>query len=127
MAAALTYFTMLSLAPTLVLAIAIAGFVFEDQLAAEDEIVEQVTRFTNAEIADTVPRELDSLVDPPQFELRQLLLGDVCVCAMNIAFFDDTVAIRQQRRQLYSQLAVFKQSDLLAGRDLITNPHRHTS
>lgn len=53
MAAALTYFTMLSLAPLLMMAIAIAGFVFGDQLA-EEEILEQATRFTTPEIASIV-------------------------------------------------------------------------
>lgn len=53
MAAALTYFTMLSLAPLLMMAIAMAGFVFGDKLA-ENEILEQATRFTTPEIASIV-------------------------------------------------------------------------
>lgn len=50
MAAALTYFTMLSLAPLLMMAIAIAGFVYGDQIA-EEEIIEQATRFTTPDVA----------------------------------------------------------------------------
>ena len=53
MSAALTYFTMLSLAPLLVMAIAIAGFVFGDKMA-EAEIVELAARFTTEEIAGTI-------------------------------------------------------------------------
>jgi membrane protein len=53
MAAAMTYFTMLSLAPLLMMAIAIAGFLFGDQIA-EHEIVERVSQFTTDELAATV-------------------------------------------------------------------------
>lgn len=53
MAAALTYFTMLSLAPLLMMAIAIAGFLFGDQIA-EHEVVERVSQFTTDEIAATI-------------------------------------------------------------------------
>ncbi len=53
MSAALTYFTMLSLAPLLVMAIAIAGFAFGDKMA-EAEIVELAARFTTEEIAGTI-------------------------------------------------------------------------
>ena len=53
MSAAMTYFTMLSLAPLLMIAIAIAGFVFDDQLA-EQQIIEQAELFTTPEIARTI-------------------------------------------------------------------------
>lgn len=53
MSAAMTYFTMLSLAPLLVIAIAIAGLFYGDVLAKQ-EIIEQVTRFTTDDIAETV-------------------------------------------------------------------------
>lgn len=53
MSAAMTYFTMLSLAPLLVIAIAIAGQFYGDRLAKQ-EIIEQVTRFTTDDIAQTV-------------------------------------------------------------------------
>ena len=54
MSAALAYFTMLSMAPLILIAIAIAGYVFDDQLA-EEQIVKQVEIFTSsAEIANTV-------------------------------------------------------------------------
>ena len=44
MSAALAYFTMLSMAPLVLIAIAIAGYAFDDQLA-EQQIVDQVARF----------------------------------------------------------------------------------
>lgn len=53
MAAAMTYFTMLSLAPLLMMAIAIAGFLFGDQIA-EHEIVERISQFTTPELAGTI-------------------------------------------------------------------------
>jgi membrane protein len=53
MAAALTYYAMLSLAPTLMIAIAIAGYLFDNQLA-EAEILAAVQQFTTPEIAKTI-------------------------------------------------------------------------
>lgn len=53
MSAAMTYFTMLSLAPLLVIALAIAGVFFSDRYA-QQEIVENVQLFTSADIAETV-------------------------------------------------------------------------
>lgn len=50
MAAALTFFTVLSLAPLLVMAIGIAGFIYGDQVA-EQEIIQRVSEFTSDEIA----------------------------------------------------------------------------
>ena len=53
MSAALTYYTMLSLAPLLMIAIALAGYLFDEGLA-RSEIIEQVGRFTTESIAQTV-------------------------------------------------------------------------
>lgn len=54
MSAAMTYFTMLSLAPLLVIAVAIAGLVYGDK-TAQQEIIDQVTLLTTDEkIADTI-------------------------------------------------------------------------
>ena len=58
MAAALTYYTMLSLAPTLIIAIAIAGYLFGDQLA-ETQVLETVQQFTTEDIARTVAGLID--------------------------------------------------------------------
>jgi hypothetical protein len=58
MAAALTYYTMLSLAPTLIIAIAIAGYLFGDRLA-EAQVLETVQQFTTEEIARTVAGLID--------------------------------------------------------------------
>ncbi len=53
MAAALTFFTVLSLAPLLVMAIGIAGFIYGDQ-AAEQEIIQRVSEFTSDDIATII-------------------------------------------------------------------------
>jgi len=53
MAAALTFFTVLSLAPLLVMAIGIAGFIYGDQVA-EQEIIQRVSEFTSDEIATII-------------------------------------------------------------------------
>lgn len=53
MAAAMTYYTMLSLAPLLMIAIAIAGYMFDHRLV-ESEIREQVKLFTTDDVANTV-------------------------------------------------------------------------
>ena len=53
MAAATTYYAMLSLAPTLMISIAIASYIFDGQLA-EAEIIEAIRKFTTPEIAQTI-------------------------------------------------------------------------
>jgi len=53
MAAATTYYAMLSLAPTLMISIAIASYIFDGQLA-EAEIIEAIREFTSPEIAQTI-------------------------------------------------------------------------
>ena len=53
MAAATTYYAMLSLAPTLIISIAIASYIFDDQLA-EAEILTTIRKFTTPEIAQTI-------------------------------------------------------------------------
>lgn len=63
MAAALTYFTMLSLAPLLMMAIAIAGFLFGDQIA-EHEIIERVSQFTTDELAATIASLIKNAARP---------------------------------------------------------------
>ena len=59
----MTYYTMLSLAPLLMIAIAIAGFVYEGQMA-ESEIVEQVSVVTTPEIAQTVAGLIKNTTTP---------------------------------------------------------------
>ena len=53
MAAAMTYFAMLSLAPTLIISIAIASYIFDDHLV-EVEILATIRKFTTPEIAQTI-------------------------------------------------------------------------
>jgi membrane protein len=63
MSAAMTYFTMLSLAPLLMIAVAVAGYVYDDQLA-EEKIVEQVQVITTPEIAATVAGLIKNAIRP---------------------------------------------------------------
>ena len=53
MAAAMTYYAMLSIAPTLIISIAIASYIFDDHLA-EIEILAAIRQFTTPEIAQTI-------------------------------------------------------------------------
>ena len=53
MAAAMTYYSMLSLAPTLIISIAIASYIFDDRLA-EQEILAAIEKFTTPDIAETI-------------------------------------------------------------------------
>ena len=53
MAAAMTYYAMLSLAPTLIISIAIASYIFDNQLA-ETEILAAIRKFTTDEIAQII-------------------------------------------------------------------------
>ncbi|MEM9412521.1 MAG: YihY/virulence factor BrkB family protein, partial [Planctomycetota bacterium] len=63
MSAAMTYFTMLSLAPLLVIAIAIAGLFYGDG-KAKAELVEQVTLLTDENIASTVSELISNTTRP---------------------------------------------------------------
>lgn len=75
MSAALTYYTMLSLAPLLMIAVAIAGYVFESELAIT-EIVEQVRLISTPEIAETVEGLIQNAVRPR----TGLIAGTISVC-----------------------------------------------
>ena len=63
MSAAMTYYTMLSLAPLLMIAIAIAGYVYDDSLV-ESEIIENVKTFTSEEIATTIAGLIKNTTHP---------------------------------------------------------------
>ena len=80
MSAALTYYTMLSLAPTLMIAIAIAGYVYDNQVV-EGEVVEQVTDFTTPEIAQTVAGLIKNAVKPES----GLVAGTISICILVFA------------------------------------------
>lgn len=77
MAAALTYFTMLSLAPLLMIAIAIAGFLFGDQIA-EQELIERVSQFTTDELAATVA----SLIKNASHPSSGLIAGTISIAIL---------------------------------------------
>ncbi len=63
MSAAMTYFTMLSLAPLLTFAIAIAGYILDSQ-QARDQIVEQVLFHSNQTVADIVSGLMQNVTRP---------------------------------------------------------------
>ncbi len=75
MSAALTYYTMLSLAPLLMIAIAIAGYIYDDQLA-QAEVLEQVELVTSPAIADQVSRLITNAVAPGS----GLVAGTISLC-----------------------------------------------
>ena len=65
MAAALTFFTVLSLAPLLVMAIGIAGFIYGDQVA-EQEIIQRVAEFTSDEMAAVIGSLINNASQQPE-------------------------------------------------------------
>ena len=65
MAAALTFFTVLSLAPLLVMAIGIAGFIYGDQVA-EQEVIQRASEFTSNEIAAIVGSLIKNASQQPE-------------------------------------------------------------
>jgi len=75
MAAATTYYAMLSLAPTLIISIAIASYFFDDQLA-ETEIIATIQKFTNPEIAQTIA----GLISRANVPKSGFLAGTFSVC-----------------------------------------------
>lgn len=77
MAAALAYYTMLSLAPLLMIAIAIAGYVFDSHLA-QNEIIKQVKLVTTPEIADTVAGLIQNAAEPK----TGIVAGSISLCVL---------------------------------------------
>ena len=65
MAAALTFFTVLSLAPLLVLAIGLAGFVYGNQVA-EQEVIDLVSQFTSDDIAAITGGLIENATSQPE-------------------------------------------------------------
>jgi membrane protein len=63
MAAAMTYYTMLSLAPLLMIAVAIAGYVYDDNLASK-ELIEQVGAATSPAIAEIIAGLISNATRP---------------------------------------------------------------
>ncbi len=76
----MTYFAMLSLAPLLMMAIAIAGFVFGDQMA-EQEIIERVAQVTDAELAETVGSLIKNAARPES----GLIAGSISIAILIFA------------------------------------------
>lgn len=63
MSAALTYYTMISLSPILVLAVAIAGRFYGEALV-QSELIEQIALFTSADVANTVADLITNTSEP---------------------------------------------------------------
>ena len=85
MSAALTYYTMLSLAPTLMIAVAIAGYVY-DSKQAQNEIVEQVSLVTTPEIASTVGGLIKDVATPGSGAVAGLISLSVLIFAASGVF-----------------------------------------
>ena len=94
MAAAMTYFTMLSLAPLLTMAIAIAGYFFESSLAQET-VVDHVSAYTTEDVAKTIAGLIKNASRPSSGLLAGVLSIVVLIFAASGAFtqmhdtFDD--------------------------------------
>lgn len=65
MAAALAYYAMLSVAPTLVIATAVAGWIYDEQLV-EQKIVDTVSQVTTPEIAQVIADVIGRAQTPQQ-------------------------------------------------------------
>lgn len=81
MAAALAYFAMLSLAPCLMIAIAIAGYIWGDDAVATDEVVKQVESVTSSGIAKTV----DGLIQRASIRESGIVAGTISICVLVFA------------------------------------------
>ncbi len=77
MAAALTYYTMLSLAPLMLIAIAIAGYFYDDTVA-QTELISQVRNLTNEGVAKTVASLIKNATRPNS----GLLAGTISVAIL---------------------------------------------
>ena len=104
MAAAMTYFGMLSLAPLLVIAIAIAGSFFGDSLAQE-EIMEQVKLFTTDDIAKVIGGLIANATSPQSGFLAGTISVAVLVFGASGAFsqlqetFNEIWDVPEEKRQ----------------------------
>src|SRR5581483_11111668 len=65
MGAALAYYSLFSLAPLLIIAIAVAGLVF-GEAEARDQVVTRIADFIGTESAEVVRTMLDNFRQPPQ-------------------------------------------------------------
>ena len=103
MSAALTYYTMLSLAPLLMIAVAIAGYVFDDN-AAQAEIIEQVQIITTPEIAEQIGLLINKTAAPStgllagSISLSILVLGASGVFTQLYDTFNDIWDVPQESR-----------------------------
>ncbi|MFT5100893.1 MAG: membrane protein [Cellvibrionaceae bacterium] len=72
MSAALTYYTMISLSPILVLAVAIAGRFYGEALV-QGELISQIAQFTSPEVAGTVSELITNTSEPQSGLIAGLL------------------------------------------------------
>jgi len=78
LAAALSYYTLFSLAPLLIIIIAIAGFVF-GQEAARDQIVETIQGLIGRESAQAIQGMIQNASDQPKTGIVSTVLGVVAL------------------------------------------------
>jgi membrane protein len=76
LAAALSYYTLFSLAPLLVISISVAGFVFGRE-AAHNQIVETIQGLIGQESAEAVQAMIQAASDKPKTGLASTLLGGI--------------------------------------------------
>ena len=104
MSAAMTYFTMLSLAPLMVIAIAIAGMVYGDRLAKE-EVIEQVARYANDSLAETIAQLIANTSRPESGVIASVVSITVLVFAASGVFsqlqdtFNEIWEVPDEKRQ----------------------------
>ncbi|MEM7475828.1 MAG: YihY/virulence factor BrkB family protein [Planctomycetota bacterium] len=80
MAAALAYYAMLSVAPTLVIATAVAGWIYDEQLV-EERIIEAVSQVTTPEISQVIADVIGRAQSPEQ----GIVAGAISICVLVVA------------------------------------------
>ena len=110
LAAALSYYTMLSLAPVMVIAIAIAGQVYGPQLV-ESEIIDQISTASSQEVADVVQSVIENTSQFSNSLVASLISVVILVIGASSAFtlLSDTINIiwgisTQRRRTVWYTL-----------------------
>ena len=110
LAAALSYYTMLSLAPVMVIAIAIAGQVYGEQLV-ESEIIDQISTASSPEIADVVQSVIENTSQFSNSLVASLISVVILLIGASSAFtlLSDTINIiwgisTQRRRTVWYTL-----------------------
>lgn len=103
MSAAMTFYTILSLAPTLMIAVAIAGYIYEDA-QVQQEIIDQLAQVADAQTVNTVSGLLRNATQPEAglvagtISLLISLLGASGVFSQLYDTFNDIWDVPDERR-----------------------------